>query len=232
MPRHITPGCTARRTQQPQAVEQHLPHQQQQVAGMVHAMEYQHAQAVYLVDQAPGFWRGRRGAVARHPFEHGTLPFVQRQALRPRAAPMVPEQLRAHVVEPLQTTQIPPQWRLRRQVVELGLQHPPLRARSQLRSAPAPARQRARPFGRVGADKVRCAVGHGEGLSYQGPPRPPCGYRRHKPVCAGVSLKMPSSAILVCVNCSCFNSLIAPVLHQCCICMAPSPQQRPTPETP
>ncbi len=154
MPRHIAPGCTARRAQQAQAVEQHLPHQQQQVAGMVHAMEHQHAQAVYLVDQAPGFWRGRRGAVACHPLQHGTLPFVQRQPLRPGTAPVVPEQLRAHVVEPLQTTQIPPQWRPRRQVVELGLQHPPLRARSEL-----PQRPSARAAARTALRACRCRQG-------------------------------------------------------------------------
>ena len=127
---------------------------------MVHAMQHQHTQPIHLVGQAPGFGQGHWCGEGRHTLKHGALPLAQRQALWPGAPPVVPEQLRAYMVKPLQAAQIPAQPRIGRQVRQLGRQGLPLRTGPQLGSAPSPARLRTQAIGRVGTNNAGSGVGH------------------------------------------------------------------------
>jgi hypothetical protein len=109
-------------------------------------MQHQHAQVVHLLGQAPGFCGRRHYGEACHALQHGALGVGQLQAAARLLAPVVPQQLRAHMVQPLQAAQVPSQ-RRHRLLAQLCRQRVPLLTVAQLGRTPAAQQLRARPFG-------------------------------------------------------------------------------------
>ena len=109
-------------------------------------MQHQHTQVVHLLGQAPGFCGRRHYGEACHTLQHGALGVGQLQMLRPLLAPMLPEQLRAHMVQPLQAAQVPSS-RRHRLLAQLCRQRVPVLTVAQLGRTPAAQQLRLGPFG-------------------------------------------------------------------------------------
>ncbi len=167
--RDVAPGRAARCAQGTAEVDDQLPHQFQQMPAVAERVQHLHAEAVHFLDEAPG----RNGRPVDdgefgHAIEHVALGVVERDPFGPDAPPVVPEQLRADVVQPIDAAQIPPQAGVRRVLRELRGHLAPGAPRAQVRRAPAPVQRGDWPFGRVGAFDAGRAVAHGQGRTEAG----------------------------------------------------------------
>ena len=107
MPRDVAPWAIFRRTHQSSHVDQQLADQTDQIARMVNHLVDTFTQAEKTLPEAAPLGTRWADRITRHPLQHGTLRRQRQQLGWPGAPPGVPQQLRAGVIEPIESAQVP-----------------------------------------------------------------------------------------------------------------------------
>ncbi len=103
----VAPGPAHGLACQAQQVQHQLADQLHQVHEVVQRVQHLRAQPVQQAGQRGALALRARGGEFLHALQHVAVGLAHGDVLRPALAPLVPQQLRADVVQPLQARQVP-----------------------------------------------------------------------------------------------------------------------------